>query len=348
MGKKKIILKQRPHKISDFYQKELNEQQLAAVTHKQGPALVIAGAGSGKTRMLTYRVAYLIEQGISPKSIILVTFTKKAAQEMIARVNNLIGNKAKGLYAGTFHHLANIILRKYAQKMGTSPNFTIMDRSDQNQLFKIIISANKPQEQKVRFPKPSQMGDIYSKQINLQKPLKEILDKDYPAYTTLGEEIKSILSIYKKQKEKSNLLDFDDLLTKFLSFLQNKDYSGNFLRNIRHILVDEYQDINAIQDQIVFELSRGIESVTIVGDDAQSIYAFRGGNFKHMLEFPDKYQNSTAYKLEINYRSTPEILNLANESIKHNKIQFQKSLQAVRNTGETPMLVPCKNLEQEA
>lgn len=358
MAKKKIILKAPPEKeMAEKYQKDLNEQQFQAVSHRNGPALVIAGAGSGKTRMLTYRVAYLIEQGANPHQIVLVTFTKKAAEEMSSRVNNLIGNQAKGLYAGTFHHLANQFLRKYANVLGYARNFTIMDRSDSHALMKIILNANKDTlsssnqnqpNQMIRFPKPSQLVDMYSKAINHQQTYKEIITENYPGYFEIGSQIEELLHIYQQQKRKHNQMDFDDLLINFEKILTHAKIGPVITQQIQHVLVDEYQDINLIQAKIVYALAKQAQSVTIVGDDAQSIYAFRGADFSQMLDFPKKYPNCTEYKLEINYRSTPEILALANASIAHNQHQFKKTLQAVRSAAELPMFIPCDNLEQEA
>ncbi len=348
MVKKKLTIKRKSVKHSDFYKKDLNEEQYQAVIHDQGPALVIAGAGSGKTRMLTYRVTYLIEQGINPQEIVLVTFTKKAAQEMTSRVNNLIGNRSRGMYAGTFHHLANRVLRKYAKTLGYNSNFTILDRSDSNSLMKIIRAANKPSDSKVRYPKPAQIVDMHSKSVNLRKPLSEILTSDFPGYSELGDQLEGMISVYQKQKKRNNQMDFDDLLTNFLKFLKDIEKSHAFKQKIHHVLVDEYQDINAVQAEIVYELSKDAESVTIVGDDAQSIYAFRGGDFMHIVNFPSQFPSVSKFKLVTNYRSTPEILDLANASIKNNQIQFEKELQTSRPSGTKPMMIPCKDIEQEA
>ncbi|MHA1745329.1 MAG: ATP-dependent helicase [Promethearchaeota archaeon] len=348
MGKKKIVLRKKPKVIPPRYKQELNSGQYQAVIHEQGPALVIAGAGTGKTRMLTYRCAYLIEMGTPADSIVLVTFTKKAAQEMIRRVEGLIGPKTKGMYSGTFHHLANLILRRYAQKIGFENNFTILDQADQKQLMKIIHGRNITKDEKQLFPKPAQLCDIYSKRINLGIKLAEIIDFYYPSYTELTSRITKIINQFVAEKKKNNQMDFDDLLVYFLIFLQNHNASARFRQKIRHVLVDEFQDVNAVQAKIIRELAENALSITVVGDDAQSIYRFRGANFKHMLDFPVEYENTTKYFLETNYRSTPEILALANVSIAHNEIQFEKNLKATRQSKEKPMLIPCKDIPQEA
>lgn len=348
MAKKTITLKSREIEISPRYRKELNEEQFQAVMHKDGASLVIAGAGSGKTRMLTYRVAYLIEQKIPASAIILVTFTKKAAQEMINRVQGLVGKEIKGLNAGTFHHLANLTLRKYAKSLGYENNFTIMDPGDQKQYMKLIVANRfKPDERRL-YPKPSQILDIYSKTINLGKKIPEILKEFYPSYDELGQNISETIQIFKRQKKEANLMDFDDLLVNFLSFLQKEKLSMKFRNNLQHVLVDEYQDMNDIQAKIVVELGKNAKSITIVGDDAQAIYRFRGGDFHHMLNFPSLFPDCQKYKLETNYRSTPEILKLANAIIGQNTVGFKKELRSTRASGDRPMMIPCTDLEEEA
>ena len=348
MTKKVIKLKKATIEIPPKYQQELNSEQLEAVLHPKGPALVIAGAGSGKTRMLTYRVAYLIENHVAPESIILVTFTKKAAQEMISRVEGLIGKQIRGLKAGTFHHIANLALRKYAKSIGYTPNFTILDSGDQKQFMKFIISNRFNQENKQRHPKAEQILDIYSKMINLGKTLSEIISTTYPAYEHLKQEIAETLEIFAKQKRANNVMDFDDLMVNYLKLLKHPEIGPHYSQKIRHVLVDEFQDVNAIQAQIVYELGKKAASITVVGDDAQAIYRFRGGNYEHMLHFPKHFPDCKIYKLETNYRSTPEILAMANSSIAKNTKGFPKNLRAVRGNQDMPMVVPCISLEQEA
>lgn len=348
MAKKVFKLKRPDFEISPKYTQELNSEQLQAVQHPKGPALVIAGAGSGKTRMLTYRVAYLIENHIPPESIMLVTFTKKAAQEMISRVEALIGKQIKGLKAGTFHHISNLALRKYAKSLGYSPNFTILDPGDQKQLMKLILANRFDQKEKQRHPKAEQLIDIYSKSINLGKKISEIINSFYPAFEHLAKEISDTLEVFSKQKRANNVMDFDDLMVNYLKLLKHPDAGSLYTQKIEHVLVDEFQDVNAIQAQIVHELGKNAKSITVVGDDAQAIYRFRGGNYEHMLNFPKKFPNCTIYKLETNYRSTPEILALANSSIAKNTKGFSKNLKAVRENRDMPMVIPCISLEQEA
>ncbi|MBN2157051.1 MAG: ATP-dependent helicase [Candidatus Lokiarchaeota archaeon] len=348
---KKIILKHDPSIVQipnpDMYKQELNVEQHNVVTHKSGPALVIAGAGSGKTRALTYRVAYLIESGISPESIVLVTFTKKAAQEMIGRVTKLVGKKGSRCIAGTFHHIANQTLHKYGHTIGLQNNFSVMDESDQKTLMKLVIMQVLNKEERKKHPNSARMVKIYSKQINRALTLKETLRRDFPQYKSSLPTIQKVLIEYDKAKHRYNQLDFDDLMLYFLKFLQEES-SKNFKKQIQHVLVDEYQDVNAVQAKIIDFLSEKAKSLVVVGDDAQAIYRFRGADFSHMLNFPKDNPTCIEYKLEENFRSTPEILKLANSSIQHNKKQFKKLLRTTLVSGELPLQVDCEDVEKES
>jgi DNA helicase-2/ATP-dependent DNA helicase PcrA len=346
---KKIILKSEPtlQRVSDRYKKELNFEQFKVVTHKVGPALVIAGAGSGKTRALTYRVAYLIENGVPPESIVLVTFTKKAAQEMIDRVIKLVGNKGNRCYAGTFHHIANQTLHKYGPTIGLQNNFSIIDESDRKALMKLVIMQVVDKDERKKLPNSAGMIKIYSKQINRALTLKETLKREFPKYKAQFTTIQNIFEEFNKAKRKNNQMDFDDLMLYFLKFLQ-EDASHNFKKQIQHVLVDEFQDVNSVQAKIVDFISEEAKSLVVVGDDAQAIYRFRGADFTHMLNFPKENLGCVKYKLEENYRSTPEILKLANTSITHNKKQFKKQLYTTLPSGAVPIQVECEDVEKEA
>jgi DNA helicase II / ATP-dependent DNA helicase PcrA len=346
---KKIVLKPDPkiQQISDKYKKELNPEQYKVVTHKKGSALVIAGAGSGKTRALTYRVAYLIESGVAPDSIVLVTFTKKAAQEMIDRVIKLVGKKGKQCKAGTFHHIANQALHRYGHTIGLQNNFSIMDESDQKALMKLVLMQNLDKDERKGFPKSAKLVKLYSKQINRSLTLRETLKRNFPELMSHLTTIEKILQDYNAAKRQYNQLDFDDLMLLFLKFLE-EDASKNYKKQIKHVLVDEFQDVNSVQAKIVDFLSEEAETLVVVGDDAQAIYRFRGADFTHMINFPKNNIDCVQYKLEENYRSTPEILNLANTSITHNKKQFKKKLHTGLPTGEKPLQVSCDDVEMEA
>ncbi|GAB4309861.1 MAG: ATP-dependent helicase [Promethearchaeota archaeon] len=345
---KRVKLKPRPVSISADLAKDLNEEQKAVVSHTGGPALVVAGAGSGKTRALTYRVAQLLKSKEPPSSIVLVTFTKKAALEMISRVDRVVGGAAKGVLAGTFHHIANFFLRTYAKVLGYQPDFTILDRGDQRDLMKYLLGIHRPKNPERRLPSAGQLVDIQSTSVNLQLSVPDVVNMKFSDYAEEVVWIEAILDAYAEHKRRANVMDFDDLMVNFLELLRHDSVGPNIRKGVRHVLVDEYQDVNAIQAELVDLLALDAKSLTVVGDDAQAIYGFRGSDFSHMLEFPTRHAGVVQYKLETNYRSTPEILALANASIRHNVNQFEKTLRPVRKSGEKPAVVPCTDSQQEA
>jgi len=331
------------------YAKELNEQQLAAVTAPPGPALIIAGAGSGKTRTLTYRVAYLLEQGVAPEKILLLTFTNKAAREMMRRVNDILGHDLTSLWGGTFHSIGNRILRKHAARVGLRPDFTILDREDTKDLIKAAIDDAKMDVTQVRFPKPDVIGDIVSMSLNISKSIPETIRIFYMAHEELAEEIARVAGLYTARKLAANVADFDDLLSLWLKLLrEDAEILELYQRRFQFILVDEYQDTNSLQGEIIDLLGARHKNVTVVGDDSQSIYSWRGANFLNILEFPKRYPGARVFRIEMNYRSTPEILNLANAAIAENTRQFPKTLAAARSSGEKPALVACGDTGQQA
>jgi ATP-dependent DNA helicase UvrD/PcrA len=315
------------------YAAELNEQQLAAVTAPPGPLLVIAGAGSGKTRTLTYRVAYLLENGIDPRNVLLLTFTNKAAREMLNRVANLLPVDASGLWGGTFHSVGNRILRRHGSALGYSSGFTIMDREDQKDLINTVVAASGIDPKEIRFPKGDVLAEIFSFVVNTEKPLEELLAEKFPYFLPLLEKIRDVYERYEKKKKATNSMDFDDLLEKTLLLLQQHERIGEvYRRQFQFILVDEYQDTNKIQADLVDLLGRDHRNVMVVGDDAQSIYSWRGANFQNILEFPKRYPDAQVFKIEMNYRSVPEILEVANAAIAANVQQFRKHLSATRES----------------
>ncbi len=315
------------------YAAELNEQQLAAVTAAPGPILVIAGAGSGKTRTLTYRVAYLLENGIDPRNILLLTFTNKAAREMLNRVANLLPVDASGLWGGTFHSVGNRILRRHGGALGYSSGFSIMDREDQKDLINTVVASAGINPKEIRFPKGEVLAEIFSFVVNTEKPLEELLAEKFPYFLPLLDKIQDLQERYEKKKKATNSMDFDDLLQKTLSMFQQHERVGDFYRRqFQFILVDEYQDTNKIQADLVDLLARDHRNVMVVGDDAQSIYSWRGANFQNILEFPKRYPDSQVFKIEMNYRSLPEILDVANAAIAANVQQFRKHLSATRES----------------
>jgi DNA helicase-2/ATP-dependent DNA helicase PcrA len=332
------------------YAAQLNPQQHQAVTAAPGPALVIAGAGSGKTRTLTYRVAYLVENGVSPSSILLLTFTNKAAREMLERVTSLVPHDLAGLWSGTFHSVGNRILRAHAEAAGFRPGFSIMDREDQQDMIdSVIVSAGIDTKDK-RFPKGEVLGDIYSYAINTSRSIGEVLAEKYPYFIPLEAEIASLQKKYEDRKRSANSLDFDDLLVKPLRMLERTPSVAEHYQNkFQFILVDEYQDTNRIQAEFIDILGARHQNVMVVGDDAQAIYSWRGADFKNILDFPKRYPGATVYKIETNYRSVPEVLQVANAAIAGNARQFHKELHAAREGGHAkPALVPLQDSNQQA
>ncbi len=338
-----------PDKLKIDYKAALNEEQLRVVTSQESKSLVLAGAGSGKTRTLVFRVLYLLESGVKPENILLVTFTNKAAKEMMTRIKSMLGAQPKKLFGGTFHHIGNRLLRMYGNNIGIKSNFVILDSEDSKTMIKHCINEIHPASDKY-FPKPNLIAAICSLSINLNKPIEQLINDRYrsldAAYVPI---ISRIASRYREKKQLANALDYDDLLLKWKELLENSPEVREKLRlKFRYILVDEYQDTNFIQNAIINLLSSKETSVLAVGDDSQSIYNFRGADVNNILNFPKLFPEAKIYKLETNYRSTPEILALANESIKNNSSQFSKSLKAVKESSKKPVLAPVTDLDQQA
>ena len=332
------------------YAAELNEQQLAAVTAPPGPILVIAGAGSGKTRTLTYRVAYLLENGIDPRNILLLTFTNKAAREMLNRVANLLPVDASGLWGGTFHSIGNRILRRHGSALGYSSGFTIMDREDQKDLINTVVASAGIDPKEIRFPKGDVLAEIFSFVVNTEMPLEGLLAEKFPYFLPLLDKIQDVRERYEKKKKATNSVDFDDLLQKTLLMIQqNERIAEIYRRQFQFILVDEYQDTNKIQADLVDLLARDHRNLMVVGDDAQSIYSWRGANFQNILEFPKRYPDAQVFKIEMNYRSVPEVLDVANAAIAPNVRQFRKQLSATRESKTLkPALVALNDSSEQA
>lgn len=331
------------------FEDELNPHQLKVVTAGPGPILVIAGAGSGKTRTLTYRVAYLIESGIDPHRILLLTFTNKAAREMIRRVEAIVPSDIKKIWGGTFHHIANRILRVHIQRIGFNPNYTILDQRDAYDLLDSCLQDLGHKRKDGVIPQGSVLFNIISLSRNTRISLDEMLQQRYPFFLNYADEIKDVNRHYTQKKKSLNLLDFDDLLYLWL-ILMEKDPSLHeyYAQRFEYILIDEYQDTNKLQADIVDLLALHKRNIMIVGDDSQSIYAFRGANFSNIMDFPQRYPDAHIYKLEYNYRSSPEILNLANEIIVWNQRQFRKILQPIKGEGIQPHLVVPDNVLHQA
>ncbi len=338
-----------PADLKIDYALELNEQQHAAVTCSPGPALVIAGAGSGKTRTLTYRVAFLLEQGVPPEMILLLTFTNKAAQEMMRRVRELVGSEKLGISGGTFHSVGARILRSHGGLLGYEPHFSILDREDATALIKSCLSeygGPKPQQ----FPKPEQLAEHFSMALNQGMTIKQWAAKPELLEACPSEAwLESIFDSYNLKKKAAQVMDFDDLLVKWHQLLTEQEAVRELLQNrFQFILVDEYQDTNKVQGEIVDILAARHNNLMVVGDDAQSIYSWRGADFKNILDFPRRHAGTRIFRVEKNYRSTPQILDVANAVIERNTEQFSKKLEAVSPAGPKPAIIPCEEGQQQA
>ncbi len=331
------------------YTRELNEQQYAAVTAPPGPSLVIAGAGSGKTRTLTYRAAFLLEQGIPAERLLLLTFTNKAAREMMRRVADLLGKELPNLWGGTFHSIANRVLRQHAPLVGFQRDFTILDREDARHLISACLADVNLDQTGTRFPKADMLAEIFSLAANTQNSVPEILESHFKKFSALASILTQVQEQYAARKKETNSMDFDDLLAQWLKLMQEQaEPREQYQRRFQFVLVDEYQDTNKLQSDLIDLLAARHHNLMVVGDDAQSIYAWRGANFLNILEFPKRYPAARIYRIETNYRSTPEILNVANAAIKANIHQFEKELAAARKTGPKPVVVVCEDAGQQA
>jgi DNA helicase II / ATP-dependent DNA helicase PcrA len=334
----------RPRRFLIDYQQELNPAQYeAAITHK-GPLLVLAGAGSGKTRTLVYRVARMVEEGIDPNSILLMTFTRRAAEEMLQRAGALLGGRCDQVTGGTFHSFANTVLRRYASLLGFANSFTILDRSDSEDVINLIRARLGLDKKERRFPRKQTIVEIVSLAANRVCSVAEVLDDQFPHLFNELEELLRIDEYYRRYKHERSLLDYDDLLTKLRELLQSHTEVAERLSSVfRYIMVDEYQDTNRLQAEIVRSLARTHDNVMAVGDDAQSIYSFRGATVRNILEFPRLFPGTKIIKLEENYRSTQPILNLSNEIILQAKESYTKNLFTRREQGVRPVLVEAES-----
>ena len=329
-----------PRKLSIDYRAALNSQQLAAVTAGEGPSLVIAGAGSGKTRTLVYRVAYLIDSGIDPSNILLLTFTRKSAQEMLARVGELIGARSQQVCGGTFHSVANLLLRRYGRSIGVEPSFTILDRGDAEDLIALLRAQLGLNEKEKRFPRKGTIMEMLSKCENTLRSLDEIVLDEFGHFADHIEDLSRLQKAYQAAKRQKQLLDYDDLLVMLRQLLLLEESARTRIScQYRYILVDEYQDTNRLQAEVIRQLASTHNNVMVVGDDSQSIYGFRGATFKNIMEFPTLFPSTTMYKLEENYRSTQPILNLANCIIDEALEKYTKRLFTRKIDGPLPALV---------
>ncbi len=326
------------------YQQVLNPSQYEAVAATEGVYLIVAGAGTGKTRTLVYRVARLIEMGYDPKSILLLTFTRKAANEMMRRASLLLDDRCSKIRGGTFHSFANITLRRYSKAAGLDSNFTILDQGDSADIINLIRSRDAFIEDKKRFPKKDTLNKVFSLSVNTGRSISDIIEEDYPHFMPLIDKIIEINKIYINYKRKNNLLDYDDLLIYLRDFLFSGTAAAkSLLQSIKFIMVDEYQDTNHLQAEIVQGLAQVNKNVMVVGDDSQAIYSFRGADFKNIIDFPKLFDNVQIIKLEENYRSVQSVLDFANQ-ISNNAIEkYTKVLYTRKKGGNLPNIVAASN-----
>jgi len=348
---RKYVLKT-PARLKTYridYDRELNDEQRDVVVAGHGPLLVIAGAGSGKTRTLVYRVARLIEDGLDPSRILLLTFTNKAAREMLRRVEMLLSVDTRRLMGGTFHSVGNRLLRRFGTRLGLTPNFSILDPEDSREMLEAATSDRQMPTLDRRFPKGDVLLDLYSYTVNTGRPFPQVLFEHAPHFASLEAEIVTIFQRYRERKRLGNSVDYDDLLLLWKRLLdEGGEAAAQLASSYDHVLVDEYQDTNKLQGEIVDGMAKAKRNVTVVGDDAQAIYSFRGASFENILGFPERYPDAQTHRLTRNYRSTPEILALANASIAKNERQFPKELSASRDAGPMPAVVALADIPDQA
>jgi DNA helicase II / ATP-dependent DNA helicase PcrA len=331
------------------YESELNEAQLRAVTTTEGPLLVVAGAGTGKTRTLVYRVARLVESGVRPESVLLLTFTRRAAQGMLARAAGLADSRCQRVSGGTFHSLGHGVLRKHAEAAGVSRNFTVLDPSDTDDLIDLLRRQIRLTRDR-RFPRKRTICAIFSMMVNKVSPLEEVLKASYPHFMDERRALQELYEAFEEFKRARHLLTYDDLLVRFREALEG---SAELCRQLsdqyRYVMVDEYQDTNRLQAQIIRLLAATHDNVAVVGDECQSIYSFRGASYRNMLEFPELFPSAQVIKLEENFRSTQPILDLANAIISEAEGGYGKQLfSRVDDRGEPPLAVSARDENEQS
>jgi DNA helicase-2/ATP-dependent DNA helicase PcrA len=327
---------------------ELNPEQAAAATHGDGPLLIVAGAGTGKTRTLVYRVAHLIGRGVQPDRILLLTFTRRAAQEMLSRTERLVGSQSRRVHGGTFHATAHRLLRRFGPAAGLRSDFSIMDQGDAEDLMRLSRAQLGYAEAKKRFPKKETLHYVYSRHVNTEIPVGEIIREEFPRFSDYEQDFSRIFADYTRRKAERNLVDYDDLLLFWAILQETQTPLADRIRGLyEHVLVDEYQDTNVLQARILRGICRDHRNVTVVGDDAQSIYSFRGASFRNILDFPRDFPGTTLIALEQNYRSTQPILDVTNTLISRAQERYTKNLWTRREGGERPWLVTTRDEQQQ-
>lgn len=342
---KKFVLKKdepklRPEDYSIPYRDLLNSQQLEAVFFDKGSALVVAGAGTGKTRTLVHRVARLVESGIDPSNILLLTFTRRAAKEMINRASSILDDRCQKVTGGTFHFYCSQLLHRFAERINFPNNFTIIDTADALEVIQFVRTQLNLHKKNKRFPNKNTLLNMISTSINKHLDMRVVVMEQFPQFSEHIDKIQEVALRYSEYKEKNFVMDFDDLLIKTRELLvQHEDIRIKIASSHQFVMVDEYQDTNQLQADLTKLFSSVHKNIMVVGDDAQSIYSFRGADHQNIMDFPEQFEETQLIKLEENYRSTPEILNAANNLLKQATFKFNKELFSRKEEGELPALV---------
>ncbi|MEO0085517.1 MAG: ATP-dependent helicase, partial [candidate division WOR-3 bacterium] len=334
--------------MADNWLKDLNPQQLAAVTHREGPLLIIAGAGTGKTRTLACRVAWLVQQGVRPERLLLLTFTRRAAEEMLRRAEVACGRTVGRVWGGTFHAVAVRLLRMHGRAVGLDPGFTVMDESDSADLLGLIRTRLGYGDREKRFPRKATIRSIYSRVVDSRLRLADVLRREYPWCVPAADGLARIFAEYSRRKQERAVLDFDDLLLFWNELLGRPEAQPLVEDRFDHVLVDEYQDTNVIQAEILQRLRQRNRNLTVVGDDAQSIYSFRAATIRNILEFPQQFPGATVVALEQNYRSVQPILDLGNAIMQEARFRYTKQLYSTRASDQRPVLLTCRDEHEQA
>jgi DNA helicase-2/ATP-dependent DNA helicase PcrA len=349
---KKFVLSKDDISPADYtieYENLLNKAQLDAVMHNNGPVLLVAGAGTGKTRTLVYRVSRLVESGTDPSEILLLTFTRRSAHEMLRRASQILDERCQRVEGGTFHHYCSKLLHQNAESLGYPENFTIIDAADAMDVINLVRSRMDIPKERKRFPKKSTLYSIISSSVNKQRSIRETIEDEYPQFISHLEKIEELNTKYQDYKELNFVMDFDDLLVKTRDMLlHNDEIRTQVASKNRHVMVDEYQDTNALQAELTRLFSSYHKNVMAVGDDAQSIYSFRGADHKNMMRFPDLFEDTKIIKLEENYRSTQRILDVANRVLEEAREKFDKKLYTNNEKGDLPGLVKAANMNDQS
>ena len=338
----------RPPPADQSLNAELNREQAAAAAHADGPLLIIAGAGTGKTRTLVHRVAHLIERGVRPDRILLLTFTRRAAHEMLSRAERLVGTASARVHGGTFHATGHRLLRQFGPAAGLARDFSVLDEGDAEDLLRLARAALGIAPRERRFPKKETLRYVYSRHVNTDVPVQRILEEEFPRFAEFADDVVRIYADYTDRKASRNLVDYDDLLLFWLMMLEASPALADQIAGMYdHLLVDEYQDTNLLQARILRAMCRTHHNITVVGDDAQSIYSFRGANFRNILDFPKQFPGAAVVTLEQNYRSTQPVLDVTNTLISRARERFTKNLWTSRTAGERPWLVNARDEQQQ-